>query len=737
MDDAKKKISAVGLAASLATSAVISSGLNAGEKEVVSDTSFVREIEDKNSSFDYSKPFLDNIVPETIDNSSKYNVSDINSSEYNVSTINSSEVTSYDIPSDNAFNILSENINVSNNDDKTVNMNNISFTDSPVSNERVNSPVKSDDQKVVDYDCYSLMQDAIGYSFERFNSNYSSLSEALELNYNVKLSDAQKARYDTIMKDTYDAYKRGIAAYESGDLDTFRKICDEVLKDKKYLNLDDFVDILALNINKQGNYIKNSKNYKIEDGKLIIDGITVDGLFSNSKGINPNNAISLISFYDNCRTSDYRTLDIMQVPIFESKEATRPSNFTLVDNGTVYAYDNDFLKKTFDDIYADYSSVTGLDRFHFERTSDGSSILYGYDKNNNKLPVNSVQYASGISYFLTNLQDYRMSENSKVGYFSGTGMKQFLGVFENGIDNVQVPETYSVRVNNEYMNYSLMQDTLTPFYMYDRNHPSLSLSDVLESTYGVELTDAQKERYDTLVKDTYDAYQKGIDAYESGRVSDFRKICDDILINKKYMNFDDLVDIIAININSNAGTNIIKDSSNYSIVNDTLVIDGVEVESLLSNGSSADFMSIVKLYNENCDGDFNVLNIMQVPNYILKQSTNPTSLSLMVNGKVYSYSNDELDKKFNSIYGKYCSILGLSNLGFENALNNQLLLFGYDENNNKQYIDNNNPYSDQVSQFIAISGFKRSQDSRIGYFDGEFLKEYLKQFDSFEMTMSK
>lgn len=773
MDELKKKAASLGLAATMATSA-LSSNINAGEDNTSSNISYVQSISDDNiisndndvdsnsiSASDFSGSAIttydlsgndigDSFVNVGIkdDSLSKRNVSfdsDNSISENSfVSPIDDASVVSN---VDNNFD-LGTNNNIIPNVDNTVssinnsNANNVDdvFVQFENSNKSENNSFnrnESNNSNSVDYECYSLMQDAISYSLRRFNSNYSSLSDALESIYKVKLSDKQRLRYDTVMRDTYEAYNMAISAYESGDIDTFRKISDEVLNSKKYLNLDDFVDILAININKQGNYIKDSSNYSITDGKLVIDGITLDSLFSDSTYVNLFDVMSLIQFYSKKDNSDSRVLDIMQVPNFIVRQVTNPTNFTIIDyDKTVFAYDNSVLKQKFDNIYGSYSSKLGLDRFSQERLSDGSSVLYAYDKENNRIRISDKDNASGLFYFLTNLSEYRKSQNCKVGYFSGRSMKQFLSVFENGIENVKVPETYSVRYNSEYESYSLMQDTVGfAFNVYNRSYPSISLTDSIESNYGVKLSDLQKARYDTLINDTYVAYQSGIAAYEDGRVSDFRKICSDILVDKKYMNLDDLVDIMSININLQG--DIIKNSDNYSFSDGMVIIDGINVEKLFEDDTMTEAFNVLKLYSDSNMNDTSVLAIMRVPVAIIKEAIKPSSYSLIVDGSVYAYTSDKLKEKYDRSNDYFTEKIGLTDFGIEHVTNSQALYYGFDKNSNKQYIDNNSEYLRDLSKFICImkEAYNRSKDGKVGYFDAEMIKGYLRDFD--ENCMSK
>jgi len=738
-ENLKKKIASLGMAATMASSISAANNMNAGEKDVVSNIGYVQDVIDEN--IDNSVELSSNDVPlfnkssdsvlENYDidiDSSLGSVNDVIIDNINNNSVQKSFIDFNISNESNSFSASSKSSNENNVSNYSVNNN---FTDSSVNS-------ISEDNKLVDYDCYSLMQDAIGYALNRFNSNYDSLSAALESSFNVKLSDSQRDRYDTIMKDTYEVYKKGIEAYDAGDISAFRKICDEVLNSNKYLNLDDLVDILSININLQGDYIKDSSNYSIKDGKLIIDGITVDGLFSSPNYVDYRDLMSLIKMYDGRDKSDTRVLDIMQIPIFVSKLSTNPANFTLVSNNSVYAYDHEELMNRINGIDNYYSSCVGLDRFNIDYVN-GERILCAYDKDNNRININDNEYASEIKQYLDYLYQYHRSIGCKVGYFDGAAMKNFLAQYDNNNTDIKVSAVNSDLGLVDYDCYSLMQDSVG-FYMDRFVSNYSSLSDILELTYNCQLSDEQRERYNTLLMDTYDAYRRGIDAYQSGRVSEFRKICDEILVEKKYMNLDDLVDILSINVNSQ--DKVINNSKNYSIIDDKLIIDGVTVESLLSLPNYIDYknvMSLVSMYSDSDVNDFRVLDIMQVPNYIMMESINPTSFSLMVNGTVYSYNNDVLNEKFADIDNYFSSNLGLNNFGIEKSLDGNALYYGFDNEYNKQYIDNNNEYVSDLSRYITVykPQYEESKNGRVGYFDGQMMKDYLEGYDNIEMSMSK
>ena len=320
----------------------------------------------------------------------------------------------------------SENVGNTSNSTETTVKEDISKTDT--------TTTTKDSVSDVDIDCYELMKDAIGYSLGRFDTEYSSLSDALVSTYGVELSDAQKARYDTVAKDTYEAYKKAIAAYESGDMESFRKICNDVLNSKKYLNLDDLIDILSININSQDHIINNSSNYSISKGKLVIDGANVESLFDVPNYVDHFDVMSYLSMYDGASEDDLRVLNIMQVPIYVANEAVSPTSFSLMVNGTLYAYRNEELNKRFNDINNYFVENIGLTDFGYEKT-DSDVMYYGFDDNSQKQYIsNDSEYIRDLSrYLMSFYPSYEKSKDGRVGYFDGQMMREYLNEFNKNL----------------------------------------------------------------------------------------------------------------------------------------------------------------------------------------------------------------------------------------------------------------------------------------------------------------
>ena len=582
------------------------------------------------------------------------------------------------------------------------------------------------------WDAYNLMHDANGYAFDRFNSNYSSLTDALESTYGVKLSAEQRARYDTIMKDTSDIYKKGIELYKSGHVAEFRKICDDILKKKKYLNLDDLVDIISMNINSQEVVINNSKDYTISPGKLEIDGITIQSLFTLPSYVDQKDVMSLVDMYNGCDEDDLRVLDIMQVPIFVSKQAINPCNFTMLNNNSVYSYNSDELGKKFDEIENHYKDAEGIRNFSTDFIN-GEVVLIGYDENSNKVDLSNSMLKDEEMQLYQYINQYRRSNGAQVGYFDGAQMKSFLAQYDDGYDNIKVSSVDNSVGFAEFESYSLMSDSIG-FVFNGFNSSYSSLTEALESTYNIELSADQKSRYDTIVEDTQDAYQRGIDAYKKGHVGEFRKICDEILKEKKYLNIDDVVDIISININSQG--NIIGDSSNYSLSGDKLIIDNCVVEKLFADDYS-DVMGYFELYNGSNEDTLRTIDIMRAPKQAILEAINPTCFSLMVDGVVYSYNKDRFNSKFNDLNNYFENNLGLSNFEMERNTDGSSLIYGFDSDNNKHYIDSDNEYNMALSRYLSIvkPAYEKSKDSYIGYFDGPILRDLVENIEN--NTMSK
>ena len=677
-ENLKKRLASLGVAAGIAISGGAASSFNVGERDTDYSVSYAQDVDSIDRGND-----VESSIASTVD----------------------TFVSSYDFSSDSLLerslrNVSPESFSTDNgvgsNVSTNVNVGRTVSIDSIVSNDRVEG------QETIDSDSYELMKDSISYSFNKFNKDNESLSSALESTYGIKLSDRQKNRYDSIMKDTYEAYKKAISAYESGDMSTFREIRDEVLNGKKYLNLDDLVDILSININLQGDYIKDSSKYSINNGKLVIDGVTVDSIFSDATYVDQSNFMSLIQFYDNGNKSSERVLDIMQVPMFVTRQATNPTNLTLFENGEVYTYDENELRKKFGSIKEAYASI-------------------GEDGNG--------KYAEGYTYYFDMLSQYYTSYDCKVGYFSGKDMKDFLVQYQNGIENIKVPDEIRHIGIKDWDFYSLMQDANG--YALERfNKSHSSLSEALEGTYNVELSAEQKARYDSIMQETCKVYNRGISAYQSGHVSEFRKICDEVLNEKKYLNFDDLVDIIAMNINSQGV--VINNSKNYKILDGKLVIDGITLESLLTDKkyvNQEDVMSLIDMYY-GCDEDSKrVLDVMQVPIFVARQATNPTCLTLVNNNSTYSYDYSELKKKFDSIEDYYENSAGVRNF-FTDYSNGKIVLNGYDNDNNFISLEESKYKAEMFQYQQFLFQFLRSQDARVGYFDGAQMKEFLSQYDN-------
>ena len=278
--------------------------------------------------------------------------------------------------------------------------------------------------------------------------------------------------------------------------------------------------------------------------------------------------------------------------------------------------------------------------------------------------------------------------------------------------------------------YNDMVDAIG-FGMYFYKEKNFNFASSIESTYGVKLTDAQRQRYETLFENTYNEYEFGILAYKLGKMDIFKQVVDEILNSKKYMCMDDLMDIVSININSR-NEMCINNSSNYSISDGCVVIDGVKIENLINNGNdNNNFMNLIDLY-KSCGDDRIVLDIFRLPKFIISEAVKPTKFSLCVNGTVYAYSDKELHSKMVSRMNYLSSKIGLSQLSYEKVSDQKVLFFGCDEQGNKQYIDESNPYINDLSQFLfsVYPAYCQSMGEDVGHFDGSFMKSFLQQWDA-------
>lgn len=455
MDDIKKKVAATGMAVAMAGSL---SGNVLDDTKVLSDDTigYEQELPDEyNNDINVS----DNLVSD--DNSYDSSLSDEPVTISQFFNVPLDSVSEFEVSDDKSLDENDSSDKEENNDVKPQVIDNI--LDESVPNIVDEQPViektlVDDYSKIIeeapivvpnvlsddsftaeDYDYYSLMQDACFNAFSRFNSKYPSLSAALEDNYNVQLTQKQRDRYDRIMSDTYKEYMIGIYAYELGQVDLFRSVCER-LNGKEFLNLDDLIDILSININSQEVLINDSSNYTISKDSLTIDGCRVESMLGVSGYVDRNNFMSLISFYDGCSPDDLRVLNILQVPSIVSKEATNPSSFSLCVNGTFYSYDNNQFKDKLDSCYSSLCSLSGYNGLGYEIVDDRFFKFYGLDSDLNKtyLDQNSPYYRFIGDYFIMAYNGYLKSKDGNVGYFDGQMVRdclQNISSLEN--DNVK------------------------------------------------------------------------------------------------------------------------------------------------------------------------------------------------------------------------------------------------------------------------------------------------------------
>lgn len=278
----------------------------------------------------------------------------------------------------------------------------------------------------VDNECYKLLMEA-HEGFHSFNIDYETfgLADAIEINYDVKFSPEQDTRYAYLMRETYLAYCDAIGSYTRGDVSCFRKQCAEILNGK-FLNLDDLIDILSININTDEKVINNSRNYSISKDELVIDGVHVKALFSNSS-YEYRDIMSILGQFDCATASELNSLKILQVPLMIIRETISPTSFCLICDNTIYEYRNEQLGETFNNINKYFAEGTGLASLGYEDNGN-SSMIYGYDAYGNKQPV-SREYGDymDLSMYVQNLYPrYEKSKDGRVGYFDGDMLRDYI-----------------------------------------------------------------------------------------------------------------------------------------------------------------------------------------------------------------------------------------------------------------------------------------------------------------------
>ena len=166
----------------------------------------------------------------------------------------------------------------------------------------------------------------------------------------------------------------------------------------------------------------------------------------------------------------------------------------------------------------------------------------------------------------------------------------------------------------DYMN---VQDLCAHLNSFTYANRIKSLTQEIEEYIGIELTEEQKLRYDTLLENTQNKAEECKKYYESNDIDNFNISYNELCNSKEYINIDDLVEIYALAINKLYGENVIN-NENHMIAENSIIINGIRINNLREKQETVDLLdpfTIINYYDvtERYDKEtMNLMNSLQV-----------------------------------------------------------------------------------------------------------------------------
>ena len=201
----------------------------------------------------------------------------------------------------------------------------------------------------------------------------------------------------------------------------------------------------------------------------------------------------------------------------------------------------------------------------------------------------------------------------------------------------------------EFVKYMNVQDLYTNLTTYIYTNRVNTITDEIREYMNVELTEEQKERYDTLLEKTLEQTEKCIKFYEANDINNFKKTYDRLCTSSECINIKDLVEIYALAINKLYDEDLLT-NENYNITDNSLIIDGVKINNIRKREDEVDTKDPFTVLNYYSDNEYHdeetmdIINILEVKMAVLSAIKN-VRITLDTNtNELYTYSKESLKK---------------------------------------------------------------------------------------------
>jgi len=201
------------------------------------------------------------------------------------------------------------------------------------------------------------------------------------------------------------------------------------------------------------------------------------------------------------------------------------------------------------------------------------------------------------------------SSCEKVGKSENTIKTSEIVTTQPTLEPVTQERAQSLQNQIDYMN---VQDLCAHLNSYIYVNKVKSLTDEIREYMNIELTEEQKQRYDTLLEKTLSKAEECKNYYELNDIISFNASYNELCRSKEYINIDDLIEIYVFAVNKFYGENVVN-SENYMITDNSLIINGIKINNLTKKQEAVDVQNpftIINYYDSNEKYDEETMNLM-------------------------------------------------------------------------------------------------------------------------------
>lgn len=255
-----------------------------------------------------------------------------------------------------------------------------------------------------------------------------------------------------------------------------------------------------------------------------------------------------------------------------------------------------------------------------------------------------------------------------------------------------------------------VQDLCSNLKSYIYANSVNSLTEEINLYMNIELTEEQKQRYDTLLDKTLKKAEECKKYYGTFDNENFKKSYNELCNSKEYINIDDIVEIYALAINKLYGEDVVN-NENYMITDNSLIINGMKINNLSEKQEAVDLLdpfTVINYYDmsEEYDKDtMNLMNSLQVKMALLSVIKN-IRIGIDANtNELYTYSASKLSQTINNKKQEICENCDV--YSWEYDINEQTYIV-YDKYGIGNKCKNNSYITNMLDDIFKLEQFQKN-----------------------------